>query len=458
VQIAKALAFTVTLLVTFDTSTVGQCAEPIDIGSRLELFVDNQLIEKVTGDVQQVVQNPQPREVVLVHDEPWGGNICAYFTVLQDDDTYRMVYRSAQHDKANPKKGWGIAVYVESKDGIHWTKPNLGMFSFRGNKENNILDLGSGGNVHHNFTIFRDDNPATPDEERYKGVGGLAHGLIGFTSPDCIHWKRVQAEPIIKNGRFDSQNIVFWDADRKEYRAYWRVYPNKIRAIRTATSQDFIHWEEGQELTYTDDSPPVELYTNAIQKYFRAPHLFLGFPTRFYEESEQVEPLFMASRDGVEFRRYTSPVIPRTAPKDRDLNRSNYMVWGMVQLPGKPDEISVYGTENYYQKTPGRVRRFVYRVDGFVALHGGEEGGQVVTKPLRYTGKELLLNSVVPQDGSLKIEVLDEHGKVLGTSQPIVGDAIDRAVTWDRDPELSAGIVQLRFTMKNADVYSFRFK
>ena len=77
---------------------------------------------------------------------------------------------------------------------------------------------------------------------------------------------------------------------------------------------------------------------------------------------------------------------------------------------------------------------------------------------LRYTGKELLLNSVVPQDGSLKIEVLDEKGKVLGLSQPIVGDAIDRAVTWDRDPELSAGIVQLRFTIKDADVYSFRFK
>ena len=61
-QIAKVLAFIVTLLVTIGTSMVGQGAEPIDIGSRLELFVDSHLIEAVTGDVQQVVQNPQPQE------------------------------------------------------------------------------------------------------------------------------------------------------------------------------------------------------------------------------------------------------------------------------------------------------------------------------------------------------------------------------------------------------------
>lgn len=87
----------------------------------------------------------------------------------------------------------------------------------------------------------------------------------------------------------------------------------------------------------------------------------------------------MTSRDGTKFHRYAEAVIPRTAPKDRNHNRSNYMAWGMFQLPGKPNEISVYASENYYEPTPGRVRRFVYRVDGFVALRGGEEGGQVTT-------------------------------------------------------------------------------
>ena len=122
----------------------------------------------------------------------------------------------------------------------------------------------------------------------------------------------------------------------------------------------------------------------------------------------------MSSRDGVHFRRYAEPVIPRTAPKDRNHNRSNYMVWGMFQLPNEPGEISVYGTENYYEKTPGRVRRFVYRVDGFVALRAGADGGQITTKPLAIEGKRLLLNYVVKSGGSLTVETLNNAGEVIG--------------------------------------------
>ncbi|UUO07843.1 hypothetical protein M4951_05900 [Blastopirellula sp. J2-11] len=332
------------------------------------------------------------------------------------------------------------------------------MVNWKGSTENNILKLANGQNVGHNFIVFRDDNPATPDSARYKGWGGLGHGLDGYQSADCIHWVKIQDEKIITNGKFDSQNIAFWDAHRKEYRAYWRIYPErKRRAIRTATSKDFINWENEADLTYTEGSPPEDLYTNAIQPYFRAPHLFLGFPTRFYEETEQVEPIFMSSRDGVKFHPYPDAVIPRDAPEDRNLNRSNYMVWGMVQLPGKPNEISVYGTENYFQATPSRVRRFSYRLDGFVALHAGQDGGQVTTKPLQYAGEKLLLNYVVPNEGELEIDVLDQTGTVIGVSQPIAGDAIDAEVNWRLDPNLSGGVIQLRFRMKNADMFSFRF-
>ncbi|MBM4039455.1 MAG: hypothetical protein FJ290_13165 [Planctomycetes bacterium] len=44
----------------------------------------------------------------------------------------------------------------------------------------------------------------------------------------------------------------------------------------------------------------------------------------------------MSSRDGRTFHRWTEALIPLTAPEDRDGNRSNYMAWGLVQLPGKP--------------------------------------------------------------------------------------------------------------------------
>ncbi|MFI4874822.1 MAG: hypothetical protein ACIALR_05775, partial [Blastopirellula sp. JB062] len=438
-------------------------AEVHEIGNRLELFVDDALIESTEGGVSQQVQQPKPREVVIEHDEPWEGNTCAYYTVFQDNGVYRMFYRSQQFTtKQNPH--WGFAAYAESKDGVHWTKPNIGEVTFKGSSENNILSLKNGRNVNHNFTAFRDDNPSTPDSARYKGWGGLGHGLDAYQSADCLKWEKIQDKPLITNGKFDSQNIAFWDAYRNEYRAYWRIYPGqKVRAIRTATSKDFLHWENEADLRYTHglpavEHPPEDLYTNAIQPYFRAPHLFVGFPTRFFEESEQVEPVFMASRDGVTFHSFPDAVIPRDAPDDRDLNRSNYMVWGMVQLPGKPNEISVYGTENYFQSTPSRVRRFVYRLDGFVALHAGPDGGRVTTRPLRYQGEKLLLNFVVPPQGALSVEVLDEAGDVIGVSEPLQGDAVDAAVVWKRDPHLSKGTVRLRFNLKDADLYSYRFQ
>ncbi len=452
------LMVTVTMFLQVTVSTIAVGAEPIDIVNRLELFVDSHLISGMDGDVGRQLIRPEPQEVVLETGEPWEGNTSGYYTVFQDGGTYRMIYRGWRHDEKMKAVHKEVTCYAESKDGIHWTKPNLGLFEWNGSKDNNIVWLGPGT---HNFTAFRDANPAAPAEENYKafgGVGSFGGGLVPFTSPDCVHWTLGQEKPVITNGAFDSQNLAFWDTDRGEYRAYWRYFGDGVRAIRTATSKDFMHWENEADLTYSEGTPNEHLYTNAIQKYFRAPHLFVGFPTRYEPKSQQVEPILMTSRDGVLFQRYAEAVIPRTAPRDRNHNRSNYMVWGMFQLPGKPNEISVYGTENYYESTPGRVRRFVYRVDGFVALRGGIGGGNVLTKPLRYKGQRLLLNYVVNAGGALTVEVLDNAGQVIGRSGTLSGDAVDAPVVWEQKPALDEGIIRLRFTIRNADVYSMQFK
>jgi len=134
------------------------------------------------------------------------------------------------------------------------------------------------------------------------------------------------------------------------------------------------------------------------------------------------------------------------------------MTWGMLRLPGKPGEISVYATENYCENTLGRVGRFVYRVDGFVALRGGPGGGEVLTMPLRFTGRELLVNYAVRKGGSLAVEVLSESGKVEGRSKSFTGDGIDQTIAWKTKPDLRQGVVQLNFKIKKADVFSIRFQ
>ncbi len=81
----------------------------------------------------------------------------------------------------------------------------------------------------------------------------------------------------------------------------------------------------------------------------------------------------------------------------------------------------------------------------------------MLTQPLRYEGRRLLLNYVVQSGGTLKIEILNNSGQVIGRAKPLSGEGVDVPVTWEKDPQLSQGIVRLRFTLKNADVYSLRF-
>ena len=69
--------------------------EPIDIGSRLELMVDDYLIERMSGGAELRLHRPAEREVVFTCDKPWEGNHSGSVTVFQDGDTYRMYYRAA---------------------------------------------------------------------------------------------------------------------------------------------------------------------------------------------------------------------------------------------------------------------------------------------------------------------------------------------------------------------------
>ena len=244
-----------------------RAAEPIDIGSQRELFVDDYLIGQLSGDARQVLQKPVPQEVVLVTDKPWEGNTCAYYTIFQDGERYRMYYRGSHYDTQTRKSAHAeVVCYAESRDGIHWTKPELGLCDFAGSKANNIVWNGLGG---HNFTPFKDANPACPPEARYKalagGGGGAKHGLYAFQSADGLHWSLIRNEPVITKGAFDSQNLAFWDPHAKLYREFHREFRG-VRDIMGGTSSDFLTWTDPVFLEYPG-APKEHLYTNAIRTY-----------------------------------------------------------------------------------------------------------------------------------------------------------------------------------------------
>ena len=481
-KLYRQVSFPFALLFAVQLATA---AEPLTLGehgTQRELFVDEHMIADMTGGVKQFLHKPEPKEVVFITDAPWEGNTSAYYTIFRDGDLFRMYYRASHWDTETKKETHReVTCYAESRDGIHWVKPKLGLFEFNGSSENNIVVDGLGT---HCFVAFKDGNPACPPESRYKGISRGRpvgkKGLYVFESPDGIRWKLMRNEPVITEGEFDSQNLAYWDAHTLQYREYHRSFVNGIRAIMTSTSSDFIHWTKPVLLTYQEGIPMQHLYTNAVQPYGRAPHLFIGFPTRYLpEEGQRVEPTLMTSRNGLLFHRWLEPVVPESAPKDRGGNRSNYMAWGLVEIPGRPNHLSVYATEAYYTGPDSRVRRFEYRKDGFVSLRGDAQGGVLNTKLFKLGPQagRLTLNYSANQGGQVRVGLYQPNGTAipghsLSECQPLTGDQLNQTVMWKSIIGNNVGkaitdishlsrkypAVRLRFELKNADLFSLQFQ
>ena len=83
--------YTVLLLLVL-SSVTATAAEPVDIGSRRELFVDHYLVEKMHG-TELRLHRPVDEGRVLAFDKPWEGAFCAYVTVIKAPDKYQMYYR-----------------------------------------------------------------------------------------------------------------------------------------------------------------------------------------------------------------------------------------------------------------------------------------------------------------------------------------------------------------------------
>ena len=126
--------------------------------------------------------------------------------------------------------------------------------------------------------------------------------------------------------------------------------------------------------------------------------------------------------------------------------------------------MSIYWAEHYL--TTPAVRRGTLRLDGFASVNAPYAGGEFVTKPLTFSGKDLVLNVSTSAIGSVQVEVQSADGQPvkgfeLAACPPIWGDEIERPVRWNDGGDLSslAGKpVRLRFVMKDADLYAFRVK
>ena len=198
------------------------------------------------------------------------------------------------------------------------------------------------------------------------------------------------------------------------------------------------------------------------------------FPARFVPEREPVpdweygpgvnDIVFMSSRDGIHFDRSFMEAFVRPGLDEGNWHeRGIYMERGILQT--SPEELSLYSMANWRMPSV-HIRRFSVRTDGFVSVRAGYVEGEFITRPLIFTGDSLKLNFSTSAVGCVRVEIQDVEGRpqpgfTLDACSEIFGDAIDGTVKWESGGNLRSLVgqpVRLRFTLKDADLFAFRFQ
>lgn len=297
---------------------------------------------------QRHAKNPLIRE-----DKPW--ELAIGWTSVHRNPAsgkYQLWYQAYAGKRAMAKTHECVVCYAESDDGIAFTKPNLGLFDFNGEKETNIVLLGSGvlGDRYCNSVIF---DPRDADESRrYKmaftdwsrdASGEVWVGMHVAFSPDGIRWtkhsdqpryrsyhgiKKVQPPFVGENpnrqiaspdGRVrhqarlpltlsDAADVIF-DPRRERFVLYGKMWIGGPdgglgwkHGMGRSESRDFLSWSKPQLVCAPDDSDgPLEFHTSPVflhrERYFCLNQIL----NRAGGGVMDIE--LMVSRDGLEWER-----------------------------------------------------------------------------------------------------------------------------------------------------------
>jgi hypothetical protein len=496
-----------------------------NVASNKQLFIDHRFIVASTN-VRLVANAPQLAGPAL---EPgsagsWDDAKVTWGQVMQDQGVFKM-WAGGFSAKAMKGDWQELEVqmrlgYATSQDGIHWKKPNLGLFEWNGSKENNItcLDLG--------YVMI---DPKAKPEQRYKmlctgpsQIGARtiwdalkpeSGGLYFYTSPDGIRWK--WNPKMVFPFHPDTLNQIDYDERIGKYVAYIRSWPNGFlfkktygRAVGRLELDDplnswpydasvkpvkpwgpkyiatpgkeipvaFTFPDYDQEGVWTDVyNPCVSVYPWAQDVYFAFPSLNHYLAQSSVANDSTLNIGMVASRDGIHWHwPSTEPYIPMDAPGS---GRSGqlYALVGMLKVG---DRIYQYHaatdlrhntdwSKNYtleQLQNIGRIYRTVQRLDGFVSADFVADGGELTTPLLRFTGSTLRLN-VNAAKGSGGVEIQDAEGRPItgfewAACKPLQSDSVDQLVSWKSGSDLSAlrgKAVRLRFVMNDAKLYGFQF-
>lgn len=462
----------------------------INIGTRREPLWDYTLVDKDKTTATLSVNHPVKQEVVFTAGKFWEGGAGTYSCVINDDGKLRLYYDGNgrytynQHSK-HLNENSTVVCYAESEDGIEFKRSVLDIYG-----DNNII-LKDPMEPRCGFMVFRDDNPNCKPEERYKGITRYEKGnrndfkqcgaLMTLVSSDGIHFTD-KGVTIDERGKFDSANVAFWDKEDGLYKIIHRDFENGLRALRLRTSTDFENWDDRGFFKY-DDGENFQMYTNNVQKYSRAPHVYIGLPVRYVERLEWTENydrlpdvevrkakmyrphyirtgtaitdcLFMTSRDGLNWHRFDEAFYDGGYESTGNwLYGDGYFTYGIIDGDG---EHYLYSFDKSNLRA-NQLVRYTIRFDGFASFKADYKGAVVETKPFVFDGDELSLNFRTSAAGSIYATLSDEEGNSI-RSYEIFGNNVDRRVFCGELDSFKGKNVTLKFEMADAEIYSFKFE
>jgi len=478
--------------------------------SRTLLFVDDRDILYRAGlqrRLQPAQRHPQS-PVILGHDKAWEVAI-GWCSVYREptDGRYQLWYQAFAGHAAQERTHRCVVCYAESSDGIRWEKPNLGLYSFNGDRETNIVLLGNGGYSDRYGCAVLVDAAATDPAQRYKMAyydfsfdqGQEYPGLSVAFSPDGIHWTKEPRAPLLRSAygqrgspvpfvgdttqpwllplSISDATDVFYDPPHQRFTLYHKMWidgPDGAmfwkHGMGYTHSKNFVDWARPQLVLTPDefDLPWAEFHHSPVFYYNDCYFALLQILNRAVQGGVMDCELAL-SRDGVHWQR------PFRHPFFLPRNSGNQFDSGSILTNGTPvilaDEIRFYyggysasaTGEDHFSLITG-VGLATLPGDRFAALCPQMEMGQVTLKAVDMSGYQALTLNANAQEGSVWVEVLDGEGRRIpgfdrAHALSITGDQLDHPVAWQEFglAQLPVQQVMLRIYIENAELFAVTF-
>jgi hypothetical protein len=428
------------------------------------LLLDGRVVQRVenarlaVGRVQKHPRNPlfgedrpwEPRfdnlYANVLYDAKAGVYRCWYSPFIVDDAASATPHdERSQHPYRPGRREMGVC-YAESRDGLTWEKPLLGLVEFQGSKANNLVLRGP-----HGAGVFRDLRETDP-ARRYK----MFHeGQAVRFSSDGLHWSApVPCPGIVPMA--DTHNNAFWVSELQRYVCITRLWADGQRLVGRTESPDFTHWIKGVEVLR--GNPQHQIYAMPV---FRYADVWLGLAMVLHVASDRVDCELAWSADTLRWQR----IEPGKALIPNGDVRGSYD-WGCVYAAATPicrtGQVQLYyggsnGSHGGWRD--GFFCLATLRPDGFAGYQPVDAArpATVVTRPLAWSGKPLRVTADAA-GGAVRVSLVDAAGRALAVGQSIEADVTDAAVRFGAGAETCVGKqISLRIEFTRAKVYSFAF-